>query len=122
MRGELAKIVFLVATTVFTASANAMSASGRCRVIAGGRLPAATGGSTAICSEIERAIASVAPGVDYHAEVKVLSASRLSADLVVNGRALPEQNFAIMDRQLDRAAIQRFARSLAAELSKAPKP
>jgi hypothetical protein len=111
----------LVAAAVLPSCAAAMSSSGRCSVIAGEKLPAASGGSIAICSEIERAIASAAPGVHYSAEVKVLSPSRLSASLVVNGRALPEQNFAIMDRQLDRAAVQRFARSLAAELSKATK-
>jgi hypothetical protein len=38
---------------------------------------------------------------------------------VVNGRELPKQNFAVMDRQLDRASIARFAAAVAAEAAKA---
>ena len=52
-------------------------------------------------------------------EVRALSASRLSASLTVNGRALPEQNFARMDRELDRPAFERFAEALAEQVAKA---
>jgi hypothetical protein len=41
---------------------------------------------------------------------------------VVNGRTLPEQKFAVMDRDLNPASIQRFAQSLATEVAKAEKP
>lgn len=98
-----------------------MSSPRGCRVVAGEKLPPASGGATAICSEVERAIASRIPNLPYSAEIKVLSPSRLSATLVVNGRQLAEQKFAIIDRQLDRSAIRRFAQSLAAELVKAAK-
>ena len=94
----------------------------RCQVVGGEKLPAASGGSKAVCAEIERAVAELAPRANYSAEVKVLSKSRLAATLIVNGRALPEQRFAIMDSDLDAGAIQRFARSLAAEVAKAAKP
>ena len=75
-----------------------------------------------LCSEIERAISSAAPGVPYRVQIKVLSPSRLTASLVVNGRTLPEQHFAIMDRELNRGAIERFAHLLALEVAKAAKP
>jgi hypothetical protein len=57
--------------------------------------------------------------VAYRAEVRALSASRLSATLTVNGRVLPEQNFARMDRELDRPAFERFAEALAEQVAKA---
>ena len=47
--------------------------------------------------------------------------SRLSAVLVVNGRTLPAQNFAVMDSGLDMASIRRFAAALAGEVAKAAK-
>ena len=83
------------------------------------KLPARSGGAAAVCSEIERAVASAAPKVRYSADVRVLSKSRLSAALVVNGRALPEQKFAIMDSELDAGAIKRFAASLANAVAEA---
>jgi hypothetical protein len=95
---------------------------GRCQIVGGEKLPPHVGGGTTLCAEIERAVASAAPRARYTAEVKVLSKSKLAATLVVNGRTLPEQRFAIMDSDLDTGAIQRFARSLAAEVAKAAKP
>jgi hypothetical protein len=98
------------------------SSSFRCQVVGGEKLPAASGGSKAVCAEIERAVVQLAPKAHYSAQVTVLSKSRLAASLVVNGRTLPEQKFAIMDSDLNAGAIQRFARSLAAEVAKAVKP
>ena len=72
-----------------------------------------------ICLEVEKAIAAAAPNLSYSAEIQVLSSSRLAARLVVNGRELPQQNFAVMDRELDRPSIARFAGALAAEAQKA---
>jgi hypothetical protein len=63
----------------------------------------------------------LAPAARYSAKVTVISRSRLAATLIVNGRALPEQKFAIMDRELNAGAIERFAHSLAAEIAKAAK-
>ena len=95
---------------------------GHCQVVGDQMLPPSSGGGAAVCAEIEQAISSAAPNVAYTAEITVLSPSRLAAALVVNGRRLPEQRFAIMDRELNRGAIERFARSLAAEVAKAAKP
>ncbi len=116
-----------VAATLATARGVAMTPSGQsrlghCQIIGGDKLPAATGGSAAICAEVERAIAARAPKVRYSAEVRVLSTSRLAATLVVNGRALPEQKFAVMDRELSQATIKRFAEALAIEIEKAAEP
>jgi hypothetical protein len=126
MRGRFATLVFLFAAALSSASAPAMSAAahkpiGRCTVIGGEKLPAASGGTSAICAEVERAIAGLAPTARYSAEVRVLSSSRLAATLVVNGRKLPEQRFAIMDRELNAGAVHRFAQSLAAEVARAAK-
>ena len=93
-----------------------------CQVIGGEKLPAASGDSKAVCAEIERAVAELAPRAHYSAKVTVLSKSRLTATLVVNGWTLPEQKFAIMDSDLNAEAIQRFARALATEVAKAAKP
>ena len=93
----------------------------RCEVTNAARLPAASGGSQVLCREIERAITAAAPTSSYTARIVVLTASRLSAVLVVNDHALPEQNFAVMDRELDPSSIRRFAEALAGEVAKATK-
>jgi len=91
----------------------------RCQIMGGDKLPAVSGGSATVCAEIERAIGASAPNVQYSIEVKVLSATRLAASLMVDGHALPEQHFAIMDSELDAGAIQRFAASLARVVAQA---
>jgi hypothetical protein len=115
--------IALVAGALFCGNACAMSvpASERphCRVVDGGKLPPASGGAAALCAAIERAMAEHAPGVAVSAEVQVLSSSRLSAVVIANGRTLPAQNFARMDRELDGSAFERFAEALAAEAAKA---
>ena len=50
-----------------------------CRIVGGDKLPERSGGAAALCTAIERAAASKAPGVAYTVEVKVLSSSRLAA-------------------------------------------
>jgi hypothetical protein len=116
MRGGFAAFVFLLSVLGST-SAGAMNVgsrpNGRCQVAGGEKLPSSVGGNTAVCAEIERAVAAAVPNAHYHVAVEVVSKSRLSASLVVNGHALPEHHFAIMDSELDAGAIQRFAESLA---------
>jgi hypothetical protein len=126
MRGSFAAFI-LVLAAVASSGAEAMSTAGErparnCRVIGGEKLPAAAGGSTELCARIERAIAAATPNAHYTAEVRVLSPSRLSALLTVNGRILPEQKFAVMDRDLNPQSIERFAQSLAAVVAKTAKP
>ena len=84
-----------------------------CRITEGEKYLRAPVGSGMICAEIERAIAAQVPQARVRADLKVVSPSRLAATLVVNGRALPEHKFSVMDRDLSPEAVQRFARSLA---------
>jgi hypothetical protein len=116
-------LIALVASGFFCGNACAMSPptdqAPRCRVVGGDKLPAASGGAAALCAAIEQAVAARAPGVTVSVEVRALSASRLAAALVVNGRALPEQNFASMDRDLDAGSFERFAAALADQVAKA---
>jgi len=92
---------------------------GHCTITGEQYLPAAVGGSVGLCAILEKAIAARAPSARYTAQLKVLPRSRLSAVLVVNGRTLPEQNFAVMDRELSETTIQRFADTLAGLVSDA---
>jgi hypothetical protein len=105
-----------------SSDAEATDTSNQCSVVAGEKLAATSAGAALLCSEVERAIASAAPGASYRVQIKVLSPSRLVAILVVNGRTLPEQHFAITDRELNRGAIERFAHLLGLEVAKAAKP
>jgi hypothetical protein len=116
----------MVAALCASAGSQAMtspsSQAGSCRVGAGEKLlPDGVRGAD-ICRAIGEAVATAAPATRYSVEVSVLSHSRLSARLVVDGRLLPDQNFAVMDRELNLASITRFADSLAREVAKAAKP
>lgn len=91
--------------------------SRKCEVIGDHKLPAETGGATALCAAIERAAAARAPGVGYSVKVRVLSPSRLAATVTTSdGHALPAVNHAISDRSLSKASIERFAAAVAAQL------
>lgn len=96
-----------------------MTPSANCTVVGNGKSVAASGGHDSLCAEVERAIASRAPGVPYTAEIRVLSPSRLAATLLVNGHALPVQNFAVMDGTLGEHSIKQFADSLAKAVAEA---
>ena len=124
MRDGFAIFTFLLSafgpTNVVAMSARSDSI-GHCHVVGGEKLPAASGGSAAVCAEIQRAAVKMAPGVAYSAEVNVLSRTRLSASLVIDGRTLPDQHFAIMDSDLNPGAIQRFAASIAEAIAAAAK-
>ena len=100
------------------AEANAFGRS--CHVTNGGKLLGSVKSDT-ICVEVERAISSRAAGVQYSVEIRVLSPSRLAATLVVDGRTLPVQNFAVMDGKLSDGTIKRFADALAAAVVEATK-
>jgi hypothetical protein len=98
--------------------ASPSSQSTACRIVDGDKLPDESGGAAALCTAIERAAAARAPGVAYTVEVKVLSTSRLAATLTSAGRTLPEQHFAVMDRELNGGSFERFAAALADQLAK----
>jgi hypothetical protein len=125
MRGKRAIFILGMLAGFVPASAVAMSApapQSHCRVLAGEKLPAASGGPAGICSAIESAVAAAAPNARFSAEVTVLTPSMLSTSLQVNGRTLPEQKFAVMDRELNEASVKRFANSVAATVAQAAKP
>jgi ribosomal protein L11 len=93
-------------------------ATEQCAVIGGETLPAGVTPG-AICDAIRAATKSTAPGIAYSIEVRVRSASSLSAIVTLpNGTTLPEQNLATSDRQLNAGAIQRYATSIAAEIAR----
>ena len=94
------------------------SQSPNCRVVGGEKLPPGSGGSGALCSAIERAISARAPGKAFSVEIRVLPRSMLVATLTVDARALPEQKFASMDRDLDVHSFERFAHALAEQVAK----
>ena len=110
----------IASATLVAACAPAMSAPQNrpCRVVNGEKLPAESGGAAAICSAVEQAMAARAPKVRYTAEVRVLSKSALAALVVANGKALPKQEFAVSDRNLNSSSIKRFAEGLADEVVK----
>ena len=89
----------------------------RCQVVNAGKLPASSGGASALCAAMTREIGQKAPGLDYHATVTVLSPSRLSANVHVKGRTLAEQKFSSMDRALAQSSFERFAKAVAAEVA-----
>ena len=127
MRGRVAAFVLICATAIAPANARAMSASaksthGSCRVVSGEKMLARVGGAEALCTEVARAIAAAAPKARYFAEVTVMPRSQLSAALVVNGRVVPAQKFAMMDSELDQGAIKRFAEGIARAVADAAKP
>ncbi len=120
MWGRIAAFILLNAALWPPIGARTLTAHHSCRVVAGEKYLGSPAGES-ICSEIERAIASGAPGAHYTAEVTALSPTRLSASLTVNGRELPEHKFAVMDAGLSFEAVQRFARALASDVAKAAK-
>lgn len=109
------------ATGAYAMSAPDRERQARCSVTGSEKLPAEVGGADAICTAIERALAAKAPDIHYVVEVRVRSASMLAATLIAGGRKLPDQNFAVMDRNLNRESIERFAQAIADALTKASK-
>jgi hypothetical protein len=124
MRGDFEAFIILLAV-VAPSSIGARTLTSRppahCRVVGEQKFLGAEQ-EAALCDEIERAIAAAAPTATYTAEVKTLSSTRLAATLVVDGRMLPVQNFAVMDDTLKPASMKRFADSIAREVLAATKP
>ena len=110
----MAGLMAVAATAVSGAPAHAQP---RCQVVNAGKLPASSGGAAALCAAMAREIGKLAPGLDYHATVTVVSPSRLSASIHTKGRTLAEQRFSSMDRALARSSFDRFAKAVAAEVA-----
>lgn len=93
--------------------------SPRCQVTDAGKLPDKSGGANALCAAIESAVSARAPGVAFTVDVRVISASRLAANVTRAGKPLPKQQFAIMDRELGEDSFGRFAAAIADQIAKA---
>lgn len=92
-----------------------------CRVVGGEKLPAETGGADAVCAAITRAAAAQSPARKFSVEVRVLTSASLAATLTTSdGTVLPEQRFAISDRNLTRGSLERFANSIVGMVAEAP--
>lgn len=112
---RLAQFIFATAVAVSSGAAvvpRAPAHPGECRLSGQEKLPSALKVET-VCQAIARAMAREAPSAHYRVEVQVLSKSRLSASLTVNGRTLPMQNMAVSDGQLSEGSVRRFADNLA---------
>lgn len=116
----------IVALTLASASGSAcamdrpVSEAQRCTVVGGEKLPAEIGGANGVCEAIERAVQAGAPSAAYTVEVRVPRAYMLAATITMgDGRILPEQKLAVSDSKLRRSSLERFAKSLAAEIAKA---
>ena len=91
-----------------------------CKVVGGNKLPASSGGSQALCAAIAKAATAQAEAGRFSVEVRVAGSSSLAATLTTaDGRKLPEQRFAIMDRTLTKSSFERFAKALADEVARA---
>ena len=118
MRGGVGSFTLLLAVLCVPARVGAMSAPRKsaphlCRVIGGEKWLGGAGGANALCGEIRRAMAAEIPGQAYDVQVRLLSPSRAVASLIVNGRALSEQHFAIMDSDFTGSSLKEFAQALA---------
>lgn len=115
MRGGIAHLIGAFAAMIATGNGMASTANnklppGECRVVGGSKLSPDL--NKALCAEVTRAVAAAAPGSRFSVEVTAISPSRLAADIAIDGKALPQQNFAVMDAELDLASIRQFAQSL----------
>jgi hypothetical protein len=109
----------VAAATGARAMTAAASGNFKCTVVGGEKLPAEAGDSDALCTAIRAAVAKEAPNAQVAVEVRVLTPSMLAAMLVVDGKGLPEQKFAVMDRNLNPRSMERFAQSIASKVAQA---
>ena len=91
----------------------------QCAVIGEQFLPAGVT-PVAICDAIRTATRNRAPGIAYSVQVRVNSASSLSAIVQLpDGTTLAEQKLAVNDRQISSGSIDRFAATIATQIASA---
>ena len=111
-----------VATSLAFASgtACAMTVSGsqvHCHVVNGGKLSKESGGADALCRAVRAAIDERSFTGHYNVEVTVLGPSRIAAKVTSDsGKAVAEQSYGSMDRELTASSFKRFAKGLAAAI------
>jgi hypothetical protein len=91
----------------------------QCRVIGAEKLSGQAVSAADVCGAITRAVGTRAGRPAFRVDVRVVSPSRLAATiLLADGRRLPDLNMASMDRNLSKASVERFAKTIAAEITK----
>jgi len=89
------------------------AAHGRCYVSNGAKLPAASGGSVALCAAIERAAESLGKQA-FTIRVDVGPRSMLTAYITLkDGRRLSPLRMAVMDSAIGKATLERFGAAVA---------
>jgi hypothetical protein len=87
--------------------------NGRCHVSNGAKLPAASGGSVALCAAIERAAEALGKQV-FTVRIDVGPRSRLTAYVTLaDGRSLSPLRMAVMDGAIGKATLERFGAAVA---------
>ena len=92
-----------------------------CTVVGGAKLPAASGGSDALCAAIAQAAEAAFPGKPFKVEVQVQGSSTLRATLTAgDGTVLPERRYSVSDQSLSKESFERFARALVGAVPRPP--
>ena len=89
------------------------ASSGPCQVTNGAKLPAASGGSDALCAAIQRAAEARGSDGTFTVRVNVGPRSRLTAYVTLaDGRSLPPLHMASMDRAIGKTTLERFGAAI----------
>jgi hypothetical protein len=103
--------------TIAIASVGAADAGDRsdpqCRVAGADALPKSSGGASALCSAVERAVSVNFPGQSHRVEVRVRTHHLEALVTTQNGKVLPTVQFAQFDRAIDGKTFERFASAVA---------
>ena len=121
MRDKSGLVVFLAVLVSASSAACAVTtpaqSSGRCSVTGADKLPASSGGVSALCDAIERVATRERRGAGYRVEVRVVSRHVFGASLILaDGRRLPELNSAISDSDYTPQSFEQFAVDLWAQV------
>ena len=120
---RFAATMLAAAAVAAAMNARAMTAASpgdfKCTVVDGQKLPAEAGSSDAFCSALRAAIVKEAPNSQVTVEVRVLTPFMLAATVVVDGKKLSEEKFAVMDRNLNPRSMGHFAQSIASKVAQA---
>ena len=84
-----------------------------CKVIGADKLPAQTGGASALCGAIEKALAETKVTGPISIEITIRSPRVLAAAVKRGDVALPEMTMDVFDTAINQDIIDRFARSVA---------
>ena len=125
MFATITRLIVPLSVAAFSGSACAVTSPNpsnvECRVIGGEKLPAASGGTDALCAAIARAAEAGFPGKPFSVEVRVQGNSSLRATLTTgDGTVLPERRYSVSDQQLSKGSFERFAKALVGAVAPDP--